>query len=140
VSCSSRLCKSMWHTQIVSTIMSMFVLTCQFCLLGWTLTIFFLWSNFFGQIGFGNQKFLVTKFFYHWIGQPFNILVQFDNWKFSLNFFECYSNFFGSPFRNVLGVSPKFSIIQMTLAIDPTFQFFFVTTQKNLVVNFHSLD
>jgi len=101
---------------------------------------FFLWSKFFGQIGFGNQKFLVTKFFYHWIGQPFNILVQFDNWKFSLNFFECYSNFFGSPFRNVLGVSPKFSIIQMTLAIDPTFQFFFVTTQKILVVNFHSLD
>jgi len=97
---------------------------------------FFWWSNFFGQTSFGNQKFLVTQFSYHWIGQPFNIFVQFDNWRFSLNFFRCYSNFFGSLPRNVLGVSQKNSIIQMTLAIDPTFQLFFGSTQKNLVVNF----
>ncbi len=101
---------------------------------------FFWWSNFFGQINFGNQDFLVTKFSYHWIGQPFNILVQFDDWRFSLNFFRCYSKKFGSLPRNVLGVSQKNSIIQMTLAIDPTFQIFFVTTQKKFVVNFHWLD
>lgn len=136
MSCSSRLCKSMWCTQIVSIIMSVFVLTCQFHLLGWTLTIFFGDQ----KKGFGNQKFLVTQFSYHWIWQPFNIFVQFGDWRFLLNFFRCYSIFLGLILRNVLGISQKFSIIWMTLAIDPTFQIFFVTTQKILVVNFHSLD
>ncbi len=63
------LSKLRWHTQIMFVIMSTSIYTCQFCPLGWTLTIFF-----------NKWIFLIAQFSSQWIEL--------------LKFFNCQSIFF----------------------------------------------